>query len=475
MRRTSPIALVVIIAAAACRRGGTGLPPADAIVEGRTAVPVATDTIEENATVRVDRGRYALRKSALDTRDFWGDVAVLDLPSADAAARTVDQLTFSLALKQLLSSDPDGAEVAFRALHMKAADATVRARARIGLTMALSWRSDWPALARIGPDRDSTEAADPGVTQAGVERWARAFEDMPMPVIDVPDSPVTLPMRRSAFGTPVVTVHINGMAREFWLDTGASMTLLSDDVAVASGVKLAAPDTLALGVVAGQIPARAVFIDSLAIGPMVARGLGAALVNRGALRLDHRIVNGMRETVNIDGVIGTDILRYLDLVIDAGAGTITISRPRPNPRAARNLYWVGYPVMRLVSKDGRPLLFGLDTGAEGTYVTTTLLRKQPNTPVAMRRGAIGGLGTEEHRTEWVAREIALSDGDYTLMLRNVPVAPERRWTFVLVDGVLGSDVALASRMHLDFVNGIFEVRRSTSCEFVSGGEFSNRC
>lgn len=451
------------------------MPPADAIVEGRTAVPVATDTIEDTATVRVDRGRYALRKSALDARDFWGNIAVLDLPSADAAARTVDQLTFSLALKRLLSSDPDGAAVAFRALHMNASDAAVRARARIGLTMALSWRSDWPALARIGTDRDSAETADPDAAQAGVERWGRALSDVPVSVIDVPDSPVTLPMRRSAFGTPVVTVRINGVAREFWLDTGASMTLLSDDVAVKSGVKLAAPDTLALEVVAGHIPARAVFIDSLSLGPMVARGLGAALVKRGALRLDHRIVNGMQETVNIDGVIGTDILRYLDLVIDAGAGTITISRPRPNPRAVRNLYWVGYPVVRVVAEDGRPLLFGLDTGAEGTYVTTTLLRKQPRTPVAMRRGSIRGLGTEEHRTEWVARTIALSDGDYAMTLRNIPVAPERRWTFVNFDGVLGSDVALASRMHLDFLNGIFEVRRSTSCELLSGGQFSNRC
>jgi hypothetical protein len=150
-----------------------------------------------------------------------------------------------------------------------------------------------------------------------VERWGRALSNVPVPVIEIPDAPVTLPLRRSAFGTPVVTAFINGHPHEFWLDTGASMTLVSDEVAVSSGVKLAAEDALALGVVAGHIPARAVFIDSLAIGPVVARGLGAALVNRGALRLDHRVVNGIRESVQIDGVIGTDLLRQFDLVIDA--------------------------------------------------------------------------------------------------------------------------------------------------------------
>ena len=86
----------------------------------------------------------------------------------------------------------------------------------------------------------------------------------------------------------------------------------------------------------------------------------------------------------------------------------------------------------------------------------------PRTPVAARRGIIGGLGTEQHRTEWVARELALSDGEYALALHNAPVAPDRRWTFVTFDGVIGSDVALGARLHLDFANGVFEVRTTGS-------------
>jgi hypothetical protein len=238
------------------------------------------------------------------------------------------------------------------------------------------------------------------------------------------------------------------------------MTLLSANVAVEARVPLAAPDTLALGVVAGHIPARAVIIDSLSIGPVRALGVSAAVVNPDALRLDRTQRNGVVEAVPIEGVIGTDLLRHLDVVLDAGAGTITIRRPRPNAQRPRNLFWVGYPVVKLVTRDGRPVLFGLDTGAEVTYVTTSLLRKLPRTPVAARRMTLGGLGTEKHRTEWVARQITLSDGDHGITLRNTPVMPDRRWTFVTFDGVIGSDVALASRMHLDFTNGVFDVRPS---------------
>jgi clan AA aspartic protease (TIGR02281 family) len=362
-----------------------------------------------------------------------------------------------------MSSDPEGAAIAFGALHSQATDPIVRARARVGLTMALSWRSDWRALARIGSDPDSIELQlEPSILQAGVERWARALADAPAPEVFVPEAPVTLPMRRSVFGTPVITVRINGRPYEFWLDTGASMTLLSASVAVEAGVALASNDTLALGVVAGHIPARAVLIDSLRIGPVLARGLSAAVVNPGALRLDRRKTNGVVEPVQIDGVIGTDLLRHLDIVLDAGAGSMTIRRPRHDVRATRNLFWVGYPVVRLVTRDGRPALFGLDTGAEGTFVTTALLRKAPRTPIAARHMIMGGLGEEKERTQWVVREIALSDGDYAIALKNAPVTLDRRWTFVTFDGVIGSDVALATRMHLDFANGIFDVRPSAA-------------
>ena len=460
------LALVaLLLGALACRPGGVGQPDFDAaaVVEGDLTPTVRTDTITDPFTVRLDRARWTQRVRPDALRDFWDDIAVLDIPAAEKAAKSVDERTFVLALRTLLSSDPEGAAVAFGALHATATDPAVRARARVGLTMALSWRSDWQALARIGHDPDSLEAQqEVSVVQAGVERWARALSGVPLPEVFVPDEPVTLPMRRSAFGTPVITVSINGRPYEFWLDTGASMTLLSASVAVEAGVTLAAPDTLALGVVTGHIPARAVIIDSLVIGPVVARGLSAAVVNPGALRLDRAKKNGLIEAVQIDGVIGTDLLRHLDIVLDAGAGTLTIRRPRRNVRAARNLYWVGYPVVKLVTRDGRPVLFGLDTGAEGTFVTTALLRKLPRTPIAARYMTLGGLGPEKQRTQWVAREIALSDGDYAIALRNTPVTPDRRWTFVTFDGMIGSDVALATRMHLDFTNGIFDMRPSAA-------------
>jgi hypothetical protein len=42
--------------------------------------------------------------------------------------------------------------------------------------------------------------------------------------------------------------------------------------------------------------------------------------------------------------------------------------------------------------------------------------------------------------------------------------PSQRWTFVDFDGVIGSDIALATRLHLDFTNGVFDIRASAAQE-----------
>ena len=448
---------------------------AAAIVEGRANGVVPTDTVDAAMTIGLQRAKWSLRADKTEKGDFWGDVSLLDTPSAERAATSMEERTFAAALRTLMDGQTEAAAVAFQILHSSANDSLVRSRARVGLTMALSYHSDWAAMAQLRAASDSDSTFASLALAAGVERWARALSIVPPPVFDIPSGEVVLPMRRSFLGTPVVTIRINGKPHDFWLDTGASMTLLSTDVAIAAGAKLAANDTLALGVVGGHIEARAIYIDSMSLGSVVVRGLGAALVSPDALKFDERTINGIKRTVPIDGMIGTDVLRHLDVVIDARAGTITLRRPTRRNVATRNLFWIGYPVVRLVTRDGRPVIFGLDTGAEGTYVTTTLLKKLPRTPVAARRNSLVGLGASQQgssaskKSSWVARNVPLSDGNYAIALRNVPIMPAQRWTFVEFDGVIGSDVAIATRMHLDFTNGVFDIRASEASIPALGG------
>ena len=179
-------------------------PDADAIVEGRVDSTVHTDTITDQFTVALTAPRWSARTRVQEGTDFWTDVAVLDMASAQRAAQSLDERTFVFALQTLMASDPEGAAVAFGALlrERQGPDRprTLACRAHDGALLALRLA----ALARVTTNVDSTFAdAAEADRQSSVERWARALADVPAPDVQIPDDPIVLPMRRSAFGTPV--------------------------------------------------------------------------------------------------------------------------------------------------------------------------------------------------------------------------------------------------------------------------------
>ena len=210
--RRSPRPLVLAFAAAlACRSApipGSAEPSgldAATLFEGRADAGAVMDTTDEKSTISlVERARWAMRTKPNPHSDFWSDIALLDLPSADLVATSVEQRTFAAALRTLMAGDPEAAAVAFETLRNTSKDSLVLTRSRIGLTMALSWNSDWSALARIESQPDTGNGnADRLRIAAGVEKWARALSMMPTPEYVIPPGSVTLPMRRSPFGTPV--------------------------------------------------------------------------------------------------------------------------------------------------------------------------------------------------------------------------------------------------------------------------------
>jgi hypothetical protein len=99
--------------------------------------------------------------------------------------------------------------------------------------------------------------------------------------------------------------------------------------------------------------------------------------------------------MKLDGIIGFDIIRQLDIEVDYRESTMRLRNPATSRRFSdRNMFWVGLPVVRITSTDGMPLHFGLDTGAQLTFVTETLLDKLQLQAARMESRRVGGLGGE---------------------------------------------------------------------------------
>ncbi|MDQ3698994.1 MAG: retroviral-like aspartic protease family protein, partial [Gemmatimonadota bacterium] len=196
---------------------------------------------------------------------FWTALGRLDLAGAARYAPDDEHRGFLVAMRLALAGDMPAAAAGLRQYYREGSDSLLRYVARATLTSVLTYQGDWSALYDISRDSAGADRTT-GRDRAGVLAWSRVMRHAPRPRYPVVTRPVSIPMRMSATGVPVVTVRINGCTRSFWLDTGSSTTLVASDVAAACAVAPLVADTLEMVTTTGRIAARPAVVASLTLG-----------------------------------------------------------------------------------------------------------------------------------------------------------------------------------------------------------------
>jgi hypothetical protein len=358
-----------------------------------------------------------------------------------------------------MTGQHDEAELALDSIGVSASDSLVRITSRVLMTAMLQYQDKWKILAELtaGKKRDSVEVG--GVNKADVESWATAFKGVKQRQITFSPKPVTLPLLLSASGTPMVTVQVNGKPKIMWLDTGSSMSIVSSDVAIECGISPLVTDTLEVATTTGHVPARPAAIDRMEIGGNEILNSTAMIVSTDLMQVRIGDADNPVTSINIDGVIGFDIISRFDVRIDYVSKLVTFIKPEPlRGRAAslgRNLFWVGSPIVRMVSDRGVPLHFNLDTGAQETYSTDGLVSKTKTRTFAGERRLVGGLAGLQVVHGRFIDEVRMSMAGQRLLFRKMLVYAPAVATFVPLDGVLGSDVGKTGTVRIDATNGLF--------------------
>jgi predicted aspartyl protease len=422
-------------------------------------VPASGCTRGAGAGARVATAAAPARRDrrSQGSQRFWEAVANLDLAATEHRELSADERGFVSALRLTLGGDTPGARGVLERLYRTAEDSLVRAASRVTLAGVLQYESDWATLAAL--PRDSLpDLGVSGADRAAVETWADAFRELPPEQYSFRAEVASVPLALTSFGTPVVAVSLNGRSKLFWLDTGSSLSIVASDVAEECGV-VALPDSvLEMVTPTGRVRARPAMIDELAVGPLELRNHPAMIVDAADLQLRRATGDGRVEVVKVDGIVGFHAIRRMDLELDYPNGSVTIRRPAEGARPAEpNLYWLGYPVVRLLGGDGKPLNFALDTGADATFVTSTLLTKVPSQRLTTERRRIAGFGGERRHVVPVLPDLPLVVGVRWLHFRNIIVTEPRKLTFLNLDGVLGSDIARSGKIRIDMTNGIFSL------------------
>ena len=389
---------------------------------------------------------------------YWEALAELHPEEAITAARTPSEKEFGEALGNLMSGNLEQAEQRFGKLRGVATDSIIRAASRVIYTATLQYQEKWGLLAALKtePSQSKMDSED----KASIELWAEAFKNVPAKTFTFRSSSTRLSMSVSAVGTPLVPVKIRGKVYNFWLDTGSSLTMLASDVANDLNITPLEQDTLEIVTSTGRVKASPALIPELEIGELIVQNAPTMIVEESMMRMTEPRPIEQSTHVKIDGIIGFDIIRQMDLEVDYGENSMRLRNPamsKPDPD--RNMFWVGLPVIRLMSTDGVPLHFGLDTGAQLTFVTETLLDKLQLEAARIESRRVGGLGGEVSLRAPVLPDLKVLVRGFPLLFRGAVVRAPVYQVLASLDGVLGGDIWNSGVVRIDITNGVFAVRR----------------
>jgi predicted aspartyl protease len=389
---------------------------------------------------------------------YWEALAELHPSDALATAHTESETEFAEALKNLMDADLAHAEQRFAMLRRTATDSIIRTASRVIYTATLQYQEKWETLAALKSDATGSRAERND--KAGIEMWAQAFRNIPAKTFTFSSASARLPMSVSAVGTPLIPVKIGDKVYHFWLDTGSSLTMLASDVARDLNITPLVNDTLEIVTSTGRVRASPALIPELEIGQVVVQNAPTMIVEETMMQMSEPRPIEQRKPVKIDGIIGFDIIRQLDLEVDYGESTLRVRNPATSrPEAERNMFWVGLPVIRLSSTEGIPLHFGLDTGAQLTFVTETLLDKLQLEAARTESRRIGGLGGEVSLRAPVLPEVRVLVRGFPILFRGAVVRAPVYQVLAALDGVLGGDIWNSGIVRIDMTHGVFAVRR----------------
>ena len=389
---------------------------------------------------------------------YWEALSELHPADAIASARTPSEKEFAEALGNLMSGDLEKAEQRFGTLRRSATDSIIRSGSRVIYTATLQYQEKWEALAALKnePSQSKSDRTD----KASIEIWAEAFRNVPRKTYTFRSASARLPMSVSAVGTPLIPVRIGNKVYNFWLDTGSSLTMLSSDVARDLDIAPIVSDTLEIVTSTGRVKANPALIPQLEIGQLVVRNAPAMVVEETMMQMGEPRPIEPTKHVKIDGIIGFDIIRQLDIEVDYSENSMRLRNPAiSRPDADRNIFWVGLPVIRLTSTDGIPLHFGLDTGAQLTFVTETLLDKLQLEAARIESRRVGGLGGEISLRAPVLPDLRVLVRGFPILFRGAVVRAPVYQVLASLDGVLGGDVWNSGIVRIDMTNGVFAVRK----------------
>lgn len=280
------------------------------------------------------------------------------------------------------------------------------------------------------------------------------FKEYTTEIIFSQSFPIEIPFKWSIAKTPVIDVEIDGQKFSFWLDVGASGSVISSSVASKIGVirsNINFSDSS--GSTDNNFVIKPAIVPKLSIEEITMNNLPVAILSSEDLTL--------APGITIDGIIGLPFLFEFTSTFNNQESLLILEQNEERTQVSPNFFWLGYPIVELRLLSGTKTYWGFDTGAGTSRMKNILLDKLDSTyqvkSLEIQESGVGGLTSKFE--SFMLDEFSIFCGEVPIIFNYIKsTTPEGVRTELLnADGKLGSDVIYNSKgVRFSFKNGYFK-------------------
>lgn len=260
----------------------------------------------------------------------------------------------------------------------------------------------------------------------------------------------------SHFGHVKMEVVVGETTLFAMFDTGADHTVVSESFAKASGVRALSDESTTIGT-PNSFDVMAGFgeIPEMRLGSVVVRNIPVLVFPDESLRFG--IAPDIDEN---DIILGWPLISKLRFEINLSESSYKALEPPESTDPARgNLFWFGYPGLKVAASNGQSLLFGFDAGADESNLKPGIFKKV-DLAIA-RQDTIGYMtagGLDTMYVDVVDEFSFLLDG-YHITKPDVEVHKDADFYFLMQDGLIGADIFRGNTVIIDYPNRLFRIVR----------------
>ncbi len=262
----------------------------------------------------------------------------------------------------------------------------------------------------------------------------------------------SIPFEKLITGQPVVSVQLGGKRRKFALDTGASMNIMTSDLADEIGLTDIGPEVSAETSTAENVEVTLSTLEAIELGSIKGDHVTFGIIPTDNLRFGV----GPITLISLDGILGWPFLSRWQTEFNCKDMTLTMRLPGLRA-ASPNLHWLGFPFVASQLDANSQLLLGFDSGAQWLALSEPAIRNL-GVPTVERAATVVGAAGASKIEVLAAHDLKLQIGQVRLEFNAIESSYEDRGTnIVLLDGILGFNVCRHNSIDMDPIAGVLDI------------------